>query len=145
MNTSFKDDGLKERFRAKSKPDHLLLAIILNQDETHDLGGVLWIQSLDPGEHHPRGFVGIHGCLSLSLSLSLSLCVPAPDFLFGTKEKAFIWIDAEVGFFIGSQRQEKLGKGTLSTRGSGTVLFKFFASLMLYLFLVFKISSLIGS
>ena len=54
-------DGVEQRLRAEGEADHLLLAVVLDEEEAHDLGGVVRVQRLDPGEHHLGRLVGVHG------------------------------------------------------------------------------------
>lgn len=34
---------MEKSFRAEGKANHLLVAIVLDQEKTHDLRGVLWV------------------------------------------------------------------------------------------------------
>jgi hypothetical protein len=54
-------DGVEQRLGAEGEADHLLLAVVLDEEEAHDLGGVVRVQCLDPRKHHLGGLVGVHG------------------------------------------------------------------------------------
>ena len=52
---------MEEGFGSERQSDHLLVAMVLNQEQTHDFGSVFRVQGLDSGEDDSGRFVGIHG------------------------------------------------------------------------------------
>lgn len=57
---SLVDVGEEESVGAESKPYHLLLPRVLNQNVTHDFRCVIRIQTLDPRHHYVRSLGSIH-------------------------------------------------------------------------------------
>ena len=67
-------DGVEQRLGAEGEAYHLLLAVVLDEEEAHDLGGVVRVQRLDPREHHLGGLVGVHGWQQASTHQQRASC-----------------------------------------------------------------------
>jgi hypothetical protein len=55
------DDGVEQVLGAEGEADQVLDAVVLDEEQAHDLGGVLRVQRAHPVEHHLGGLPGVHG------------------------------------------------------------------------------------
>jgi len=55
------DDGVEQVLGAEGEADQVLDAVVLDEEQAHDLGGVLRVQRAHPVEHHLGGLPRVHG------------------------------------------------------------------------------------
>jgi hypothetical protein len=55
------DEGVEEVLGAEGEADELLVAVVLYEEQTHDLGGVVGVQRTHPVKHHLGGLPSVHG------------------------------------------------------------------------------------
>jgi hypothetical protein len=69
---------VEQRLGAEGEAYHLLLAMVLDEEEAHDLGCVVRVERLDPREHHLGRLVGVHGELHSKQAIELLPPPPPP-------------------------------------------------------------------
>lgn len=52
---------MEEVVGAEGEADELLVAVVLDEQKAHDLGGVVRVERAHTVEHHLGGFPGVHG------------------------------------------------------------------------------------
>ena len=55
------DEGVEEVVGAEGEADELLVAVVLDEQQAHDLGRVVRVQRAHPVEHRLGGLPGVHG------------------------------------------------------------------------------------
>lgn len=56
------DDGVEQVLGAEGEADHVLLALVLDEEHAHDLGGEVRVQRLHPREHILANAVALAYC-----------------------------------------------------------------------------------
>jgi hypothetical protein len=55
------DEGGEEVVGAEGEADHLLVAVVVDEEHAHDLGGVVGVERVHPPEHGPGDLPCVHG------------------------------------------------------------------------------------